>query len=75
MTKQIDIRSTLASKKQIADIWGTEDFQEVRPDLDTDEAWELLQEVERRCSAEFGINNRNLREIGRELYTWADTKD
>jgi hypothetical protein len=75
MEKQFDIYTYLEQNRKIAAIWSTDDVQEVRPDFDTDEAWELLQEVERRCSTEFGINYPTLREIACELYSWAGTKD
>jgi hypothetical protein len=68
MTKQIDIHSYLASRKQIAAIWCTEDVQAVRPDLNKDQAWAVLQEVDRRCSAEYGITWDKLGDTAQELY-------
>ena len=44
----IDIHELLAQNRVIAHLWGTEDVQEVRPDLDDDQAWDVLQTVERR---------------------------
>lgn len=52
----IDIHKHLAERKQIADVWGTGDVQSVRPDLTDDQAWEVLQKVERNHDANFGIN-------------------
>ena len=68
MTKQIDINSYLARNKQIATIWGTEDVQEVRPDLNKKQAWKVLQEVDRQGSAEYGITWDTLQDTARELY-------
>jgi len=52
----IDIHAVLAEKRQIADVWGIQDVQSVRPDLDDDQAWEVLQRVRRQYDAATGIN-------------------
>ena len=44
---KIDVHVLLAPRRQIASIWSIEDVQEVRPDLTDDQAWEVLQQVER----------------------------
>jgi hypothetical protein len=44
---EIDVHVLLAPRRQIASIWSIEDVQEVRPDLTDDQAWEVLQQVER----------------------------
>ena len=37
-------------------VWNIEDIQQVRPDLNDEQAWEVLQLAERRHDAEHGIN-------------------
>jgi hypothetical protein len=41
---KIDIDKVLKSRRQVAVIWSTEDTREMRPDLNDDQAWEVLQE-------------------------------
>jgi hypothetical protein len=50
-----EIHALLASRRQIAHIWSIEDVQGIRPDLDGDQAWEVLQNVNRHKDAELGI--------------------
>ncbi len=54
MTK-ITIEDLLKEAKQIAHIWSIEDVQSVRPDLDDDQAWLVLQRVDEAKDAEYGI--------------------
>lgn len=51
-----DIHALLAKRRQIALIWCREDVQAVRPDLDDDQAWEVLQAAERYHDASTGIS-------------------
>ena len=44
----VDIHELLAENRLIAHIWGIDDVQEQRPDLDDDQAWEVLQVAEKR---------------------------
>jgi hypothetical protein len=50
------IHQQLAKQRQIADIWGIEDVQSVRPDLSDEQAWDVLQAVLRYRDAGIGIN-------------------
>ena len=54
--KPVDIHAHLAERRQIADIWGIEDVQQVRPGLTDDQAWEVLKSVRRYFDATIGIN-------------------
>ncbi|HEX3146676.1 MAG TPA: hypothetical protein VHR66_01155 [Gemmataceae bacterium] len=67
MTGSFDINQYLADTKRIAVIWGIEDVQAVRPDLNADQAWEVLQEVSHRASAERGITWDTLLDVAAEL--------
>jgi hypothetical protein len=53
---ELDTHALLAKRREIAVVWCVEDVQEVRPDLDDDQAWEVLQHVRRRHDATIGIN-------------------
>lgn len=54
MTKPIlsncDIHKLLAEQRKVACIWCVSDVLEVRPDLSESEAWDVLQDAERRHS-------------------------
>lgn len=41
---------------QIAVIWDIEDVQSIRPDLDDEQAWEVLQSAEKHRDASIGLN-------------------
>jgi len=59
MTKQIpktNIQEVLSARKQIAIIWSLEDVQEVRPDLDDEQAWKVLQACKTNHDANDGIS-------------------
>lgn len=51
-----DINTILAERRQIADIWGIDDVKQVRPDLDDDQCWEVLQAAQDDHDASLGIN-------------------
>jgi hypothetical protein len=51
----IDIHELLAERKLIAQIWAIEDVQEVRPDLNDEQAWEVLEFIDSKKDAELGI--------------------
>ena len=53
---EIDIDAVLAERRQIAIIWSIEDVQAVRPDLNDEQAWQVLKNVQPHYDAEFGIN-------------------
>src|SRR5262245_50955644 len=64
----VDIHALLAENRQIADIWGIDDVQEVRPDLDEDQAWAVLQVAAKRLDANFGITWDTVNTIADELH-------
>ncbi len=53
---EINVHELLAGRGQIAHIWGIGDVQDLRPDLDDDQAWQVLQDVERRLDSQYGIS-------------------
>jgi hypothetical protein len=52
---EIDIDEYLARSRRVAVVWCAEDVQQMRPDLDYDQAWEVLQECLRVHSCESGF--------------------
>lgn len=53
---EIDIHAVLAESRQIADVWGIQDVQSVRPDLSDEQAWAVLQSARRHYDGATGIN-------------------
>src|SRR5260370_33397864 len=50
----IDIHELLAENRKIAHIWGIDDVQGLRPDLNDDQAWQVLQTVDMHLDSEHG---------------------
>jgi hypothetical protein len=65
---EIDLDELLAGNSQIAHVWGTDDVRQLRPDLDDDQAWDVLQAVADRLDCNFGITWNTLEMIAHELY-------
>ena len=52
---KIDIHKLLEKRRQVAVIWCTEDVQNKRPDLNEDQAWEVLVQCRKVHDCEFGF--------------------
>lgn len=65
---QLDIHDLMAKQRMIADIWSIEDVQSQCERLTDDEAWSVLQRVERRFDAGVGINWEVIDLIADEMY-------
>lgn len=48
-THDLDITEHLAESRRIGLIYSTEDVKQVRPDLNDDQAWDVLQQFEAAC--------------------------
>jgi len=46
---EIDLHEMLAGDRRVALVYSTEDVKGVRPDLDDDQAWEILQQLKAAC--------------------------
>jgi len=65
---EFDLHEHLATRHQIADIWGVEDVQSVRPDLNDDQAWEVLQRCLRMHDCNDGFNWFFIETVAESLY-------
>jgi hypothetical protein len=72
MIDDIDIHELLASRRQIAHIWGVEDVQQIRPDLSDDQSWKVLQDVDRHLDSELGITWLTLEATADDLFPAPD---
>ena len=52
----IDVDDLLAARRQVAVVWSTKDVKSVRPDLDDDQAWKVLQQCREIHDCEIGFN-------------------
>ena len=64
----VDVHALLSRRRQVAIIWGVEDVQGVRPHLNDDQAWEVLQECERRHDSEYGFTWTFIECIADEMF-------
>jgi len=64
----VDAHEFLAKHRMIGVVWCIEDVQAVRPDLTDDQAWEVLQEVERKHDANWGICWITLEVVANHLF-------
>lgn len=67
------IRTMLKQRFQIAVIWGIEDVQEMRPDLNDGQSWEVLQQCDNEHDRNSGITWDSLARIADEMFPYADT--
>lgn len=65
---ELDIHELLARRRQIAHIWGIEDVQDVRPDLNDDDAWMVLQACERHLDSNYGLTWDTIEITADELF-------
>lgn len=64
----IDIHAILRANRLIAHVWGIDDVKSRRPDLTDDQAWQVLQEVERQLDSELGITWETIEAAAEGLY-------
>ncbi|TWT41363.1 hypothetical protein [Botrimarina hoheduenensis] len=63
-----DLDELLRQRRQIAHIWSIEDVQSVRTDLSDEQAWLVLQAVDRCKDAEHGIHWETIRVSAEHLF-------
>ena len=71
----VDIHELLETNRQIAAIWSIEDVQSVRPDLDEDQAWDVLKNVDHHKDAELGITWLTLKMAAEHMFGEAPETD
>jgi hypothetical protein len=65
---EYQVRMWLRETRQVAIHWGIEDVQNVRPDLNADQAYDVLLECERKHDANWGLTWTFLKDIADELF-------
>ena len=74
-SEDFDIHDLLAKRRQIAHVWSIEDVQQLRNDLNDEQAWEVLQQVDRHKVAELGITWLTLEMAAENLFGNAPESD
>jgi len=64
----VDLREVLAENRQIAHVWSVVDVQALHDDLDDDQAWTVLQAVEKRLDSGRGITWDIVKTVADELF-------
>jgi hypothetical protein len=64
----VNVEAVLRRRRQVAVIWGVDDVQAIRPDLDRDQAWQVLQEARDRHDGELGFNWLLLETVAGNLF-------
>jgi hypothetical protein len=72
---QVDVDAILASRKEIASTWSVEDVLQVRLDLNDDQAWLVLQYVDRHFDSSVGINWDTLESAAEQLFGHAPNEE
>jgi hypothetical protein len=65
---ELDLDQLLAGRGEIALGWSVEDVQQVRPDLSDEQAWQVLQRVERKHDATLGVTWDTLEWAAEDLF-------
>jgi hypothetical protein len=63
----LDVHELLATRRQIALVWSSDDVRAVRPDLTDDQCWDVLQAAKHQHDALLGLSWDTLRCIADEL--------
>jgi hypothetical protein len=65
---EIDVDELLAKRHQVAIVWCVEDVQQNRPDLNADQAWEVLQECRSQHDCDIGFTWEFIDIVAEQLY-------
>jgi hypothetical protein len=71
----IDIHELLEQCRQVAVIWSIEDVQELRPDLDGEQAWRVLKECERVHDCSVGFTWDLIDSVADDLFPQAPAEE
>lgn len=71
----IDVNELLEERRQIAIIWGTEDIKDVRPDLNEDQSWQVLQLCNKRHDCNDGFTWDLIEYVANHLFPITEKGD
>lgn len=62
------VQRLLRRRRQIAHLWSVEDVLSIRPDLNADQAWAVLQLIDDQKDASLGITWETIEAASETLY-------
>ena len=65
---EVDVHKLLEQRRQIAIIWSIEDVQELRPDLNDDQCWQVLQRCKRVHDCNYGFTWELIEYLADDLF-------
>ena len=65
---ELDLHELLRQNRQIADLWSVQDVRSIRHDLNDEQAWAVLQQVERHLDSDHGITWDTLEQTAHDLF-------
>jgi hypothetical protein len=68
----IDIHEVLERRRQVAVIWCTDDVLEIRPDLNDDQAWEVLQRCYDKHDCDLGLTWAGIEAVADDMFPQSD---
>lgn len=72
---EINVHELLGERRQVAVVWSIEDVQGVRPDLNDDQAWKVLQRCDKYHDCELGFNWLLIETVADDLYSEPSTTE
>jgi|SRR5579872_1296878 len=71
----IDVHDLLEMRRQVAVIWSVEDVQEVRPDLDDEQSWAVLQRCRKVHDCTIGLTWELIEAVADDMFPEAEEKE
>ncbi|MBX3436111.1 MAG: hypothetical protein KF861_01380 [Planctomycetaceae bacterium] len=71
----LDIHAILDQRQEVAVIWCVEDVQSLRPDLDEEESWHVLQRCRKVHDCNHGLTWDLIQYVADDLYPTKDEGD
>ncbi len=68
VSAELDIDAELAKRRQIAVTWGLGDVQFMRPELDEDQAWQVLQACMATHDRDLGMTYQFILGVANRLF-------
>ncbi len=68
----LDLHQLMQRNRLIAHTWCIDDVREIRPDLDDDQAWEVLQWTDKYLDSDLGISWQTLEIWADDLFPQPD---
>jgi hypothetical protein len=75
LPNDINVHELLEQRREVAIIWCIEDVQELRPDLDDDQSWQVLQRCQRVHDCNHGFTWDLIQYVADDLFPATEKGD